>query len=140
MKTQKIYLEHANITVRNIDDSIRFFQAAFPDFVVRGGGESNGRKWIHLGNEITYLAINESNKAEHHDKDYMKNGFNHLGFVVEDVEPIAQRLLEAGFVRDYPKQIEKQRIRDYFVDADGNEFEFVQYLSDDLNERNFYDA
>ncbi len=140
MNTKKIYLEHANITVRNIDESIQFFQAAFPDFAVRGGGNSNGRKWIHLGNEITYLAINESNNAEYHDKDYTKNGFNHLVFVVEDVESIAQRLLAAGFVRDYPKQIEKQRIRDYFVDADGNEFEFVQYLSDDISERNFYDA
>ncbi len=140
MKTQTMYLEHANISVNNLNESIRFFQAAFPDFAVRGGGESNGRKWIHLGNEQTYLALNEAIEIQHHEKDYLKNGINHLGFVVNDVEAIADRILTAGFKRDYPKQVEKYRIRDYFADADGNEYEFVQYLSEDLDERNFYDA
>lgn len=140
MKTQHIYLEHANISVNNLENSIKFFQTAFPDFEIRGGGESNGRKWIHLGNEITYVALNESVKQEMKVKDYSKSGINHLGFVVEDVEVIANRLLTAGFKRNYPKQVENYRIRDYFADADGNEYEFVQYLSDDINERNFYDA
>ena len=59
---------------------------------------------------------------------------------MEDVEVIADRLLAAGFKRDYPKQVENYRIRDYFSDSDGNEFEFVQYLSSEISERNFYDA
>lgn len=140
MKIETVYLEHANISVNKLDEAIRFFQAAFPDFTVRGAGESNGRKWIHLGNERTYLAFNEAFKIQHHEKDYLKNGINHLGFVVSNVEVIAERLLTAGFKRDYPKQVEKYRIRDYFLDADGNEFEFVEYLSNDVSERNFYDA
>lgn len=140
MKTQHIYLEHANITVNNLESSVIFFKTAFPDFEIRGGGESNGRKWIHLGNEITYIALNESVEQQMTTKDYSNYGINHLGFVVEDVEIIAEQLLAAGFKRDYPKQIEKYRIRDYFADADGNEYEFVQYLSDEISERNYYDA
>lgn len=140
MKTNTMYLEHANISVNNLNEAVRFFQTAFPDFVIRGGGQSNDRNWIHLGNEHTYLALNEAIIPQQHKKNYVKNGINHLGFVVEDVESIANRLLSAGFKRDFPKQIEQQRIRDYFIDSDGNEFEFVQYLSDDINERNFYDA
>lgn len=140
MKTQHIYLEHANITVNNLESSIHFFKTAFPDFEIRGSGETNNRKWIHLGNEITYVALNESVEPKIKVKDYSKSGINHLGFVVEDVEIIAQRLLAEGFKRDYPKQVENYRIRDYFVDADGNEYEFVQYLSDEMSERNFYDA
>lgn len=140
MKTQHIYLEHANITVNNLENSIHFFKTAFPDFHVRGGGETNGRKWIHLGNNITYIAINEALNPNQTERDYASPGINHLGFVVEDVEVIADRLLTAGFERDYPKQVEKYRIRDYFLDADGNEYEFVQYLSEDIDERNFYDA
>lgn len=140
MKAQHIYLEHANITVNNIQSSVYFFQTAFPDFKIRGGGETNGRKWIHLGNEITYIAINEAKTHVKFEKDYTKSGINHLGFVVEDIEIIATRLLHAGFKRDYPKQIEEFRIRDYFADTDGHEYEFVQYLSEKIDERNFYDA
>lgn len=140
MKTQKIYLEHANMTVNNLEQSVHFFQTAFPDFVVRGGGEMNGRKWVHLGNNHTYIAINQALEPKKIEKNYSTSGFNHVGFVVEDVTEIANRLLEAGYKRDYPKQEEKYRIRDYFLDADGNEFEFVQYLSENVSERNYFDA
>ena len=140
MKTQHIYLEHANITVNKLESAITFFKTAFPDFEIRGGGESNGRKWIHLGNEMTYIALNESVEQKMNENDYSKSGINHLGFVVEDVEIIADRLLAAGFKRDFPKQVENFRVRDYFADADGNEYEFVQYLSNEIEERNFYDA
>lgn len=140
MKTQKIYLEHANMTVNNLEQSVHFFQTAFPDFVVRGGGEMNGRKWVHLGNNDTYIAINQALESMKIEKNYSTSGFNHVGFVVEDVTEIANRLLEAGYKRDYPKQEEKYRIRDYFLDADGNEFEFVQYLSENVSERNYFDA
>jgi catechol 2,3-dioxygenase-like lactoylglutathione lyase family enzyme len=140
MKTQNVYLEHANITVNNLDSTTKFFQTAFPDFKVRGGGNNEGRRWIHLGNESTYLALNESTVEIPNEKSYEKNGFNHIGFVVTDVDTLAQRLLEAGFERDYPKEIEKFRIRDYFADADGNQFEFVEYLSDKIEERNSFEA
>ncbi len=140
MNTQKIYLEHANITVSNLKSAIDFFQTAFPDFDIRGSGTHNGRKWIHLGNDTTYMAINEAFTKKVNDKDYTKPGINHLGFVVENVEIIAERLISAGYQRDYPKQEEKYRIRDYFLDADGNEYEFVQYLTEEIEERNFYDA
>ncbi|NVK63937.1 MAG: VOC family protein [Flavobacteriales bacterium] len=140
MKTQKIYLEHANMTVNNLDQSIHFFQSAFPDFIIRGGGDSDGRKWIHLGNDTTYIAINEAVEEIHNEKNYSTSGFNHIGFVVEDLAEISEQLLAAGYKRSYPKQVEEFRIRDYFFDADGNEFEFVQYLSEDIKERNFYNA
>ena len=107
MNTQNVYLEHANISVRNLDKAIHFFQTAFPEFQIRGGGETNGRKWIHLGNEGTYLALNEKIDGTFHEKDYEKNGFNHIGFVVKNVNEIADRLLAEGFKRDYPKQIEE---------------------------------
>jgi len=57
---------------------------------------------------------------------------------VEDLSSISKSLKSAGFKRSYPKQIEKFRIRDYFYDPDGNEVEFVQYLSENIEERNSY--
>lgn len=139
MKSQSPYLEHANITVNDIDELLAFLQLALPEYKIRGGGEHNGRKWVHIGTEETYLALNEATvDNDGSDNRYTKNGLNHLGFVVEDVESVAQRLEEKGYKRSYPKTVQKFRIRDYFYDKAGNEYEFVQYLSDKPEERNDY--
>ena len=138
MRTQTIYLEHANITVNDLQEAVKFFQIAFPHFKIRGGGIST-REWVHLGDDDTYLAINQAKLSDLKvDKDYDKIGINHIGFVVQDVEEIATNLLKNGYKRDFPKEIEQFRIRDYFADADGNQYEFIQYLSDKPEEKNRY--
>jgi catechol 2,3-dioxygenase-like lactoylglutathione lyase family enzyme len=138
MRTQNIYLEHANITVNDLQEAIKFFQTAFPHFKIRGGGK-NMREWIHIGDDDTYIAINQAKQGDlKTDKNYDRIGINHLGFVVQDVEEIANNLLRNGYKRDYPKQVEQFRIRDYFADADGNQYEFVQYLSEVVLEKNSY--
>jgi len=141
MKTsdKPLYLEHANITVRNIENSIRFFQTAFPDFEVRGGNLESEDRWLHLGTADTYVALNEKMRTPK-GKAYHGTGINHIGFVVSDVQDLADRLEHAGYQRSYPTQIEKFRIRDYFLDDDGNEYEFVQYLSEETAERNAYEV
>ena len=48
---QNVYLERANIAVNYLDNTTKFFQTAFPDFKVRGGGNNEGRQWIHVGND-----------------------------------------------------------------------------------------
>ena len=138
MRSQKIYLEHANITVNDLQQAIKFFQTAFPHFKIRGGGNDT-REWVHLGDDNTYVALNQALQNElKPDKNYDKVGINHLGFVVNNVEEIAKNLLKNGYKRDYPKQVEEFRIRDYFADTDGNQFEFVQYLSNKPEEKNSY--
>jgi catechol 2,3-dioxygenase-like lactoylglutathione lyase family enzyme len=138
MKTQNIYLEHANITVNDLKKATHFFQTAFPHFKIRGGGIEN-KEWIHLGDDVTYLALNQAmDLGKKFEKNYSKIGVNHIGFVVDDVEEITNRLLKAGYERDYPKEVEKFRIRDYFADADGNQYEFVQYLSNKIEEKNSF--
>jgi len=138
MRTTSVYLEHANITVNNIKEAIKFFQTAFPHFKIRGRGNES-REWVHLGDDETYIAINQAMKNElKTEKNYDKIGINHLGFVVPNVEEIADNLLKNGYKRDYPKAVEAFRIRDYFADADGNQYEFVQYLSKLPAEKNNY--
>lgn len=135
---QQIYLEHANITVNNLKEAVKFFQIAFPHFKIRGSGNEL-REWVHLGDNHTYIAINQATNTDTSVvKNYNGAGINHIGFVVPNVEEIAANLLKNGYNRSYPKQTEKFRIRDYFLDTDGNEYEFVQYLSDIPQERNSY--
>lgn len=138
MKTNQTYLEHVNISVNNLDEAIEFIQTALPSFKVRGGGEQNGRKWIHIGTDESYLAINEVSKTKLGGKNYDLTGMNHLGFVVNDVTQVAERLTAKGYVRSYPLTHHQFRIRDYFLDNAGNEYEFIQYLSDKPEERNDY--
>ncbi len=138
MRTETIYLEHANITVNDLQEAVKFFQTAFPHFKIRGGGNAM-REWVHLGDDDTYLAINQAKLSDLKvDKDYDKIGINHLGFVVKNVEEVANNLLKNGYKRDFPKEVEQFRIRDYFADADGNQYEFIQYLSDKPEEKNSY--
>lgn len=136
-----IRLEHANMNVRNINDTVRFLIAALPEFQIRREGQNEGQRWMHIGTDDTYIALHESTDepTEKWVPYAGKPGINHLGYEVDDVDAVRARLSGAGF-RDstYPNN-HPHRKRVYFYDADGNDWEFVQYLSDDPKERNDYE-
>jgi catechol 2,3-dioxygenase-like lactoylglutathione lyase family enzyme len=136
-----IRMEHANLHVRHFDDAVRFLKTAFPDFQVRSESIHDGLRWMHIGTDDTYIALNETNNERGDNwKPYNgEPGVNHLGYVVDDVDGLQARLAAAGF-RDstYPNS-HPHRKRVYFNDADGNDWEFVQYFSDDALKRNDYD-
>lgn len=136
--SKKVYLEHLNITVADIDKSISFFQTVFPFFKVRHDEGKGVDRWVHLGDDKLYIALQQGSKDVYRTKDYSRNGVNHIGFVVEDVKAIAERLLAKGYQRSYPISEEEFRYRDYFVDADGFEYEFIQYHSNKPEEKNKY--
>ena len=137
MKTQS-YLEHNNITVNNLDEAVKFIQTAMPEFEIRGEGADNQRRWAHIGTNQSYVALTETTKEVTASENYLTHGFNHMGFVVNDVRAVGQRLREAGYKSSYPFTEHKHRLRDYYLDADGNEYEFIQYLSDKTEERSSY--
>ncbi len=137
--TQHVYLEHVNITVNSMEEGVAFFKTAFPHFKVRGG-DKELRNWLHLGDDYTYVALQQAveDLGNTYHKNYDRIGINHIAFVVPNIEELANRLLAAGYKRDYPKQVEEFRIREYFADKDGNEFEFIEYLSNRVEERNSF--
>lgn len=136
-----IRLEHANLSVRNYDGMIRFLKAAFPDFRVRREGESGGRRWMHIGTDDTYIALNEATRESGTRwVPYSgKPGVNHLGYEVDDAEGVRARLAAAGFRDSTVPNRHPHRKRVYFYDPDGNDWEFVEYLSDEPSLRNDYD-
>jgi len=137
----EIRLEHANIVVREFDAMVRFLNTAFPAFRVRQEGLNDGQRWMHIGTDDTYIALTEASEepAEEWIPYSGRPGVNHLGYEVDDVEALRARLAAAGF-RDstYPNN-HPHRKRVYFYDADGNDWEFVQYFSDDPGRRNDYE-
>ena len=138
MKTQS-YLEHNNITVNNLEEAVKFIQTAMPEFEIRGEGADNQRRWAHIGTNQSYVALTETTKEVSASKNYLTHGFNHMGFVVNDVKAVGERLRKAGYKSSYPFTEHQHRLRDYYLDTDGNEYEFIQYLSNKPQNRNSYE-
>ena len=134
-------LEHANVCVRDIEGMIRFLQTAFPEFRVRGEGLSqDGTRWVHIGTAETYIALGQSRREP---ADQWKPydglpGVNHVAYEVDDVDAVRTRMLAAGYRESTPPNAHPYRRRLYFYDPEGNDWEFVQYLSDDPAKRNDY--
>ena len=67
-----------------------------------------------------------------------KPGTNYLGFEVDDVEQLCERRT-AGYVDSTVPNSHPFRKLVYFNDAEGNDWEFVEYLSQEPLERNDYE-
>ena len=137
-----VRLEHANLTVRDIEGMIRFLQTAFPEFQVRGESRSNdGSRWVHIGTYETYLALSQASaEPEKRWTPYRGlPGVNHLGYEVDDVVALRYRLKSAGYKDSTVPNAHPHRKRVYFYDPEGNDWEFVQYLSQDPGERHDYE-
>ena len=119
---------------RNVDEAVRFLTTALPEFQIRGRGGSGDNEWLHIGTDESYLALSQHDIPE----DRPERVVNHLGFVVSSVAEVKERLLAAGFREGYRAPDHPYRKRLYFLDADGLEWEFVEYLSADPAQRNDY--
>lgn len=134
-------LEHANLAVRDVDAMLRFVRTAFPEFRVRGEGTSwNGMRWVHVGSDDTYLALNQaSDEPDEPWEPYAgRPGLNHLGYAVDDAEAVRARLLAAGYRETSVPNAHPHRRRVYFADVEGNDWEFVEYFTSDPALRNDY--
>ena len=134
-------LEHANLCVVDIDGMIKFLQAALSDFIIRHDEtDSDGDRWVHIGNDTTYIALNNSTQKDSSDlTPYSgKPGVNHLGYMVDNAEQVRSRLLAADYIESTVENNHPFRKRLYFYDPEGRDWEFVEYLSEKLEERNDY--
>jgi catechol 2,3-dioxygenase-like lactoylglutathione lyase family enzyme len=131
-----VRLDHANVNVRDLDGTVRFLATACPELRVRGAGTYYGSRWVHVGNDDAYVALYETRaRAEERPA---ASGLNHLGFEVDDVDAVRARLAAAGYRDVTTPNAHPHRRRIYFEDAEGNDWEFVQYTSDDPAERHDY--
>lgn len=136
-----VRLEHANLCVRDLEGMLEFLQTAFPHFRMRARGENLfGTRWMHVGSDDTYVALSEARAdAPEPWVPYAgKPGLNHLGYEVDDVDALRARLKAAGYQDSTVPNAHPHRKRIYFHDREGNDWEFVEYSSDDPAERNDY--
>lgn len=136
-----IRLEHANMCVRDIDTMIRFLTTAFPEFRKRADhSDPDGSRWVHVGNDETYIALTRADEIPPKAWEPYSGlpGVNHLGYEVDDVDSLRQRMLAANYEESTVPNAHPHRKRVYFLDPEGNDWEFVQYHSAIPTERNDY--
>lgn len=119
-------IEHANITVNDVEASVAFYLQLMGGRVRWEGTNSNGRKAAHIGDDRTYLSLFESAETSRAPEGYGVTGFNHLGFEVDDLNAYRRTLDEMGVEIKAEEDYEPGR-RLYFYDPDGIEIELVEY-------------
>lgn len=138
-----ITLEHINLVVTDIEKALTFYKAAFPHWAIRGGDASEWygkpRNWVHFGDDYQYIAFNDDGVGRNRDLTGHQIGLAHFAFVTSDIKGVIDRLARAGFAIDKAGAEDKYRENVYFIDPNGYEVEFVQYLSDLPIERNYYE-
>ncbi|MGF1680276.1 VOC family protein [Photobacterium minamisatsumaniensis] len=137
------YVEHANITVVNAEDTIEFLLSALPEWSVRGKGVNDdwhGKSvsWYHVGDENSYIAIQSGGEGKNGHWAEHWTGVKHIGIVVPDLEALILRLETAGFPIDHHGAEHPHRKNAYFLDKHNVQFEFVEYLSTQPAEKNDY--
>ena len=121
-------LEHANITVADVQKTADFLCDLFGWHIRWQGEGSDGGPWIHVGSKSSYLAIHTPAKpvkaaGEGYD---VIGRMNHVGITVDDLAPVLQKVTNAGF-ETYNFGEYEPGSRFYFKDGDGIEFEVVSY-------------
>ena len=136
-------IEHLNITVPDIDEAIKFLKIVAPDFVIRKDDKSlDNYRWVHIGNDNCYIALQEAQLGDAAKKQlpsYKNYGINHTALVVLNLKQIEDKLIENGYQKGIKTPVEKYRIRRYYYDHAGFEWELVEYLSEKTNEMYLYE-
>lgn len=117
-------IEHANLTVSDIERSSQFFQELFGWHERWRGPAINGGETIHVGDERTYLALYTD--REPHERFAKGAPLNHIGVLVDDLDAAETIVLDAGLETFNHADYAPGR-RFYFFDWDGIEFEVVSY-------------
>jgi catechol 2,3-dioxygenase-like lactoylglutathione lyase family enzyme len=138
-----MHLEHLNLVVKDLSESLAFYKAVFPHWRIRSQGQAQWygveRNWVHFGDDYQYLTLNDDGSGENRDLTGHQPGLAHFAFVTENLQAVIGRLEAAGFKVAKTGADNRYRKNVYFIDPDGFEVEFVEYLSDLPAERNLDD-
>lgn len=118
-------LEHVNLTVADLERSIGFYCTLLGLRVRWQGMTAGGTPAAHVGDDAMYLALFEG-RGTAPTWDYSTVGYNHMGFVVDDLDAARARLEAQGAPIHAVDPYEPGR-RLYFTDPDGLEVELVEY-------------
>lgn len=122
------HLEHANFTVSDPAATAAWMCDLFGWHIRWQGDAISGGRSIHVGTDAQYLALYTADAVE---KPQQSNyttigGLNHIAVTTDDLDALETRITAHGFATKNHADYEPGR-RFYFHDADGIEYEVVQY-------------
>ncbi|SCZ49963.1 Catechol 2,3-dioxygenase [Epibacterium ulvae] len=122
------YLEHANVTVSNPEQTAAWMEDIFGWKIRWQGDAMESGHTIHIGSETSYVALyapdaSPTNGPRSYDT---RGGLNHLALVVDDFEDTRAKVIAAGFTPGDIHSYEPGQ-RFYFKDDNNIEFEVVHY-------------
>ena len=122
------FLEHINLTVSDPERTAALLVDLFDWHVRWKGGSINDGHTIHVGTDTDYLALYTMPRATSMDIESYGQvaGLNHIAIVVDDLDALEQRVINAGHEPTNHADYEPGR-RFYFRDHDNIEFEVVSY-------------
>ena len=126
-------VEHANITVRDPLATANTLVELF-DWEIRWqGAATQGGFTVHVGSEDSYLAlytkgVTSVGSPQDPDRSSYDHplSLNHIGIVVDNLDPVESRIKKAGF-KTFSHADYEPGERFYFHDNDGLEFEVISY-------------
>ena len=117
-------IEHVNLTVSDIERSAAFFEELLGWRQRWRGAAINGGETIHVGEELTYLALYTDRRD--HAGQAKGRPLNHVGLLVDDLDAAERVVVEHGLEPfNHGDYVPGRRF--YFFDWDGIEFEVVSY-------------
>jgi catechol 2,3-dioxygenase-like lactoylglutathione lyase family enzyme len=124
----EVRLEHANVTVSDLDRSAKMLSDVFGwSLRWEGASKTLGRS-IHVGGRDSYIALYKEPVAGVSQEDSYTTvaGLNHLAVVVDDLKAIEAKVVAAGYEPNSHQDYEPGE-RFYFEDHDGTKYEVVSY-------------
>lgn len=121
-------LEHANFTVSDPAATAAWMEKLFGWRIRWQGDAIAGGFTIHVGTDTQYLALYSPGAPEpNRENNYgTVGGLNHIALVVDDLDATEAAIKTHGFKTGNHQDYEPGR-RFYFHDADGIEYEIVNY-------------
>jgi lactoylglutathione lyase len=117
---------HTNVRVRDVDESLRFYEAL--GFERRGRLQFERAYNVYLGlpgdGDTLELTVNEGHQEPYD----LGNGYGHVALTVEDLDGLLQRLAEQGIEPEEPPYAPggREEFRICFVaDPDGYRIELI---------------
>ena len=122
-------IDHVNLTVRSLSETCKFWKDLLGFELLEDIPEQNGKI---IGTENAILALYEDPNF----KEYIKTGFNHLSFHIENFEDIESICKQLNLKIEYGGAVKWSKSRSIYVnDPNGYEIELAEVWGGGLVKR-----